>query len=195
MSLAIGGANTTDGEILVTETERERNKLSRYSLSSVGSTKYVVLVDLSDITNWPHTSTGRIDISFIGVTVDRAANSVGSVRIGVVTRVDATNGDLSYFFEVNFTNAADTFISRSENYAPSQIKCGVSAGGVTTAIVGNDKLTNSTAIQTDVALDSFRGATTVSPAVGDIIGEFTYTSGTAYGATMRILYHSETTSG
>ncbi len=183
---------TDDGELLTTETEREENVCSRYAATAVGATLYVVMVDLSDMANFHLTANGRVDISAITVGIDRAANSVGAVNIGVVTRVDATNGDISFFSGTTFVNVSDTSLYRSINLAPSQMKCGVRSG-IPTRFVTNDKLTNSTAIQSDVALNSPLGDATVFPAVGDIVAQFLYTSGTAYNATVRLFYHGEQT--
>lgn len=187
-----GFYQSNDREIYVTETEREKNVVSRYEVSGVDATKWICLVDLSDTTNWKHESTTRIDISAIGIMVDRAANSVGAVNIGVVTRVDGTNGDVKFFSALGFSNTSETFIRFFENYAPSQVKLGVS-GGVLTRLVSNGGVTNDTAIQTDVSLDSFRGSGTVAPAVGDIVVRFLYTSGTSYNSVVRVFYHAEDT--
>lgn len=179
-----------DGELLTTETEREKNVTSRYVATAVAATLWVVMVDLSDVERFHLTGNGRVDISTITLGIDRAANSVGSVSVGVVTRVDAANGDVTFFSGASFVNVSDTNIYRSINFAPSQLKCGVYAG-VPRKIVSNDVVLNSTAIQSDVALNSPLGDATVFPAVGDIVARFLYTSGSAYNASVRLLYHGE----
>lgn len=181
-----------DGEVLITETERERNVFSAYGPGAITSdgTTWACLVDLSDTSNWPHDRTGRIDISIINMQVDKTTNCTGSVSLGVITRVDATNADVTLFAGISFNNASETHLEVSRNFAPSQLKCGVS-GGVATRIVTTAKLTNDTGIQTDVAMASHRGAGTVTPAVGDIVVRFIKTAGTSMTPAVQVFYHGE----
>jgi hypothetical protein len=186
------GANlnlTEDGEVWTTETEREHNVRASYVLTGIQASTWAVLIDLSDTTNFPHDNTGRIDISQISMQVDRGSNSVGLMQIGVVTRVDGVNGDVSTFGALRFENNSDTHVVRDVNLSPSQIKCGV-ADGITSSMITNAAILNDTGLQTDVALGSPRGAATVNPSVGDIVIKFTHTSGGAWTGAAGVLYHS-----
>lgn len=183
---------TAEGELTTVDSGGEKNVLARYYAENIAATTWVVLVDLSDTANFHHDATGRIDISYLSMQIDRPTNAVGAVHIGVVTRVDATNADVTFFAGLHFINSSDTAIIRSENFAPSQVKCGVT-GGLTTKIVNNENVVNDTAIQTDVALASPRGAATVIPAVGDIVAQFQHISGGAYNASVRLFFHGQAT--
>lgn len=65
--------STEDGEVWATNTEREKGVWAALVGSQSGIvTNYFGLVDLSDTVNWPHDSTGRLDISFVRLSVDKS---------------------------------------------------------------------------------------------------------------------------
>lgn len=181
---------TDDGELLVTETEREQNVRASIALTGIQATSWAVLVDLSDTTNFPHEGTGRVDISLINAMIDRASNAVGYMQLCLVTRVSATNGDATVIASIRFENNSETHIARDVNVAPSQIKCAV-VDGATPFMITNAKIVNDTGLQSDVALDSPRGSATVIPAVGDIVVRFVHTSGGQWTGAVGILYHAK----
>jgi len=190
-SLRNAAGVTNDGELITTVTERERNVMSRFIGLNIAATKWVCLIDLSDTTGFPHDSTGRIDVSYIATSVDRDNLAAGSVAVGVVTRVNGTNADVSFFTRLSFEKSDVQHINHPYNLSPSQIKLGV-VDGTTTRFVSNDKELNITAINTGITLDSPLGSSTVTPAVGDVVVKFTVTAGT-YDSTIRALYHSQET--
>ena len=51
---------TSDGEMITTVSERERNLFVAYSLQNVNLTGYAILVDLDDTTNYPTIVTGKL---------------------------------------------------------------------------------------------------------------------------------------
>jgi hypothetical protein len=57
---------TSDGELATTSTERERNVYAVYHDDAIvtGNTDFV-LIDKDDTVNFPHSDTGRIDISTV----------------------------------------------------------------------------------------------------------------------------------
>lgn len=179
-----------DGEVATTSTERERNLAVVYAEAGVSADKYVILVDLSDTTNFPHGDTGRIDISTVRFEVDKASNAQGSVQIGVITRIDGTNADISYLTKLSFINSTSNLLTSFQNWAPSQLKFGVSGGNLTKAIT-NDTETNVAAVNTGATLDSPRGASTVTPAVGDIVLKLGHSAGGTYDVDVEAMYHSE----
>ncbi len=183
---------TSDGEMATTATERERNVMLKLARSAVSSTVYVALIDLSDTTNFPHDSTGRIDVSWIRGVIDKSTASRGTVSVGVITRIDGTDADISYLTSFPFENNGETKIIIEFNVSPSQIKFGTSSGNLHQSIT-DDVETSVVAVNTGLTLDSVRGAGTVTPAVGDIILKAAHTAGGAYNATVELLYHSEST--
>lgn len=182
--------STEDAELYTTVTEREKNVRASYVKTGIQATSWAVLVDLSDETGWPHTGTGRIDISLINAMVDRSANTVGFMQLCVATRVGPTNGDATVIASIRFENNAESHISRDVNVAPSQVKCAV-VDGATPFMITNALIVNDTGLQSDVAIDSPLGAGTVIPAVGDILVRFVHTSGGVWTGAVGVLYHGE----
>ncbi len=177
-----------DNELLTTVTERERNVFVAYAKQNVAANGYAVLVDLSDTTNFPHSRVGRIDLSATYFQVDKQQNATGAVRLGVITRVNGTDADVTFVQGVRFDKSNERHINRDRNYAPSQLKLGVEAGSANRALGVNE--TGITAINTGLTLDSPAGA--VTPAVGDVV--IGWEQGTAnFDFAVSAFYHGETT--
>ena len=177
---------TADGEMIVSTTAQETDVRAVLATVSVGATVYKVLVDLSDTTNFPHDSTGRIDITQLKVAIDPASNSVGSVKIGVITRIDGTNADITYGWSIPFGKSPSRILTVT-NFNPSQMKFSIS-GGATTRIISNDTETSVAAVNTGASLGSPNG--NIAPGLGDVVLKYTYTSGTAYDVQASCFYHS-----
>jgi len=180
---------TSDGELAVTSTERERNVYAAFSAVGVATTTYYALIDLSDTTNFPHDQTGRIDLSVISIDIDRDNTATGQLDIGVITRVDGTDADISYLITTNFSKSDVLHIDNVYNIAPSQVKFGQSGGVLTRAVTSNSE-DDQAAVNTGDPLDSPTGVNTVTPAVGDIILRATRAAG-SYDFTVAVLYHGE----
>lgn len=184
-------ATSADGELQITSIEQEKNNLAAYTKQDVSATTYAVLVDLSDTTNWPHDATGRADLSYVSFQVDRASSTVGRLSLGVITRVDGTDADVVFFRGLIFQHGTETFLERAENFAPSQIKCGVSGGATTHLLVA--ETTGIAAINTATPLDSPLGTATVTPAPGDLVVRFQHDNGGAWTGAVSVLYHAQDT--
>lgn len=182
-------SSSDDNEILITETERERDTFVAYTVADVSASGYAILIDLSDTTNFPHDRTGRIDLSAVYISVDRDSTATGRVRVGVITRVDGTNADITYVQGVNFAKSDERTILRDRRFSPSQIKLGVT-GGVATRVLSSGAETNVAAVNTATPLASPRGAGTVTPAVGDVILNYERTAG-SYNLAVSATYHGE----
>lgn len=178
-----------DGHLRVQQPEFINVQVS-HSKSDISATSWAVLIDLSDTINWPHEPGAGIDISYMSLQVDKAINTLGRFQIGVVTRVNATNGDVSVFRGIIFDKDDGAGrVDRTENFAPSQIRTEVS-GGLTPNFLTSNRILNDTGLQSDVALESPLGPATVIPAVGDIVVRFLHTSGGAWNAAVSCLYSS-----
>lgn len=178
---------TEDGELMVAQTPQERNHYFGLKLTDVAATAHRMLIDLSDTTNYPHDSTGRIDLSALYLQVDRDTSATGVIRVGVITRVNATNADVVYSNGLQFTKSDDRHINRDRNFSPSQLKLDVVNGNAVHLAV--PKSTNIAAINTTTGLVDLYGATK-TPAVGDVVFSCDRTAGT-YDATAAGFYHSE----
>lgn len=165
-----------------------------YSKSDISATSWAVLIDLSDTVNWPHLPGNGIDFSYMSLQVDKPANALGRLQVGVVTRVNATNGDVSVFRGIIFDKDDGAGrIDRTENFSPSQIRTEV-VSGLTPNLLTSTRILNDTGIQTDIALDSPTGTANVFPAIGDIVVRFLHTSGGAWNAAISALYHANPSS-
>lgn len=179
-----------DNETLVTVTERERDTFVAERRTDVAATAYAGFIDLSDTTNFPHDRTGRIDLTATFFSVDRSGSTAtGSVRIGVITRIDGTDADITFVSGVSFNKSDDRAIIRDRQYSPSHLKCGVS-GGALSRILSDFTESNVTAINTGIQLTGPLGLQW-TPAVGDLIVKFTYAGTGTYDASVSAFYHSE----
>ena len=182
---------TSDGELAVTSTERERNVYAVVHDDAVGTgnTDWI-LVDLDDTVNFPHDDSGRIDISAINVHLAQdSGNPEGEFEIGVITRIDGVDSDICWAFAVDFNLPVNIDIREDFNFAPSQLKFEVS-GGDTTRIISDYKVLNDSSINTGVSMNSPRGAGTVTPAVGDIVLRVTNGAG-VLKMFCGVMYHGE----
>ena len=182
---------TEDGELATTVTERERNVYAVVHDDAIGTgnTDWV-LVDRDDTTNFPHDDTSRIDISAINIHIAQGSgNPDGEVLIGVITRIDGTDADITWGFAVDFNLPSNTDARENFNFAPSQLKFEV-IGGNTTRIISNYSSLAESSINTGVSMDSPRGTATVTPGVGDIILRVANNAGTMRMFT-GVMYHGE----
>jgi len=183
---------TTDGEIATTVTERERNVYAVYHDEAVGTGDIdFVLVDKDDTVNFPHSNTGRIDISTINLHLAQTNGSPdGEFIMGVITRIDGVDADICWVFVVDFNlpnNGAD--LREDFNFAPSQLKFEVDSGN-TTRIITNYTSLNDSAFNTATPMPSPRGAASVTPAIGDIVCRLTNGAGDLR-LFIGVMYHGE----
>jgi len=184
---------TEDGELWITETERENNVFIVYGQSGLNTDTYIALIDI-DNPLFPHRiqgqDTNRIDITNVYLTLDVAANTAAEIRYGLISRIDGTDADIWYFSGLPFVVGAQqedrTLIF---NFPPSQLKADL-VGGVLQHGLTNLQETNVAAVNTVTALDSPLGVGTVIPGVGDIIVKYDHTSGSSNFATF-VFYHSQ----
>lgn len=145
--------------------------------------QYQMLVDLSDREQFPHHYTGRIDLYSAFFFVDKGSNTIGAVQLGIITRVDATSADITYVQGVSFNSTSDRSFARDRALI-HPIRCGQSGGKLTKA--PGTSVAGVTAVNTATPLETPYG--TATPAVGDLIVRFAYTSGSAYNAFASIQY-------
>lgn len=183
---------TDDGEVWTTVTERENDVFAVYSESGIAATKYIVLVD-RDNALWPHIrqaqKSARIDITSIYYSVEVSVNASISLLYGVITRIDGTNADITYFTAIPMLSGAaqeDRIISLRG--VPSQVKLDTGGSGVLLHGITNVSESNVAGVNTATALDSPAGAGTVYPTVGDVILKFLRTAGSANFSTF-VFYH------
>lgn len=181
---------TDDGEMWTTETERESNVFVNLSGSqTTAATRYYGLIDLSDTTNWPHTETGAIHLSFIRFATDKANAARGSVALGVIVRIDGTSADISYVGNLSFIEADNNSVTESVNLAPTQLKCNV-VGGRLAFFKASVTETNVTAVNT---ANPMPFGYTFTPAVGDLVMRIQTTTGGNLNWVVGLAYHAHPT--
>ena len=152
----------------------------------------VVLVDLSDSTNFPHSSLETSWINVLGVfgSVETASDGPYDIWLGVISESDATNGTAEWFDVIHCQspqNATDNLghfdIVRDYTLGgsnPDGINCMVTAGATPYLATAQTQAGN-TNWQTDVGLLSPVGAAagaTGKPGAGDIVAWIEETGGT-----------------
>lgn len=116
----------------------------------------IILIDLSDTTNYPHSNTGYIHLEEIYIDVDSGSSSVYTITVGFLENVDATDGDLYEIMHIDGSKDAGLSKEIHKKFYPNGPKC-TSSSIATSGITLND-----TTYQTDVNL-----ATTIDPSTAD----------------------------
>jgi hypothetical protein len=191
--VSTGAELTDDGEMWITETERENDVFAVYSETGLAATKYIALVDL-DNALWPHRIQGqptdRIDVTSIYYSLDLAVNTKGQLLFGVVARINNVNADIEYFAGLPFlTGAQQADQVVSLRAVPSQVKLDLNGDTLLHGIT-NLREENVAAVRTGLALDSPNGAGTVNPAKGDLILKYEHSAGTTAFAVFAF-YHTQ----
>jgi len=72
----------------------------------------VMLIDLSNTTQWPHTNTGHIHLEYLDIAINPDTNYRGTIELGFLTNVDGTDGDFNGIIEFDFGQKSDTIAAR-----------------------------------------------------------------------------------
>ena len=181
------GVLTSTGQSLYPFAVSDRdapNFAASTSGGSVTSTTWAGLVDLSDRANYPHHFTGRIDLYAAYFFVDKGNNTVGAAQMGIITRIDGTDADVEFVQGVSFDNATDNVFVRDRIFT-APIHCGQTSGSLNDVATGF-KETSITALNTGITITGPNG--TFTPAVGDLVVKYDYTSGSGYTAAVSCQY-------
>jgi hypothetical protein len=175
---------TDDGELFTNTKASNRQTRAQYTSGLVTTDTYALLVDLS---SEPYTNYVSLDNLNVNCHL-LAANSSTIIKIGVITRIDAVNADLSWLVSLPFSTAnTNTYLSHTNNYQPSAVQFRVSGGSLVNAYT-NDTSLNVALVNTALTLPSPRGS--VTPAVGDVIMLFDHT-GDNFNSTVGVIYHTD----
>ena len=143
----------------------------------------VMLIDLSDTVNWPHTETGHLDVEYIHVSVNPDTSYVGDVELGFLSDVDATNGDFHVFQTWHFQRVSAPLVDDMFFGQGGHFECSVEHffGKVTA---------NDTTWQTDVDLVGPDGNTSYPSGDGDLVLKIGRTGGSV-DVGITVGYHGE----
>lgn len=132
----------------------------------------IILIDLSSTSMtggiFPHMNKGSINIFEPSVTVDKfSAASSGTVRLGVLTTVNAATGTVTWFYSATPSNLSE--IAPLDTWA---YRTRVDRNAATPFILSSTKTVASTTYQNDTGLAGL-STNDATPEVGDIILEIT----------------------
>ena len=140
------------------------------------STPYV-LVDLSDVTNFPHSKTQELHLLGLLLEAETATDGAFDIWVGVVTENDATNGSVQWVHVFHLESSANPTDSTDRAHAVIDFTLGgVNLAGVNCAVVsgalpffaGNQVQADNVSWQNDTNRASPVGSTTKVGA-GDVV--------------------------
>lgn len=166
---------------IVTHSDHRGDSISFWKTNIAATTGYV-LIDLSDIVNYPHLYVHHIGIDWIIVAGLADSNAVGCYDIGFITRINGTNSDWYSLIHGCFDKKEQKF-DVALNFTPQSLVCLASKH----LSGGSMKFTNDATFRTAATVEGTYGNPT--PAVGDIILKVTLSAGQGNLAVV-IGYHS-----
>lgn len=133
------------------------------NLQAIAATSAFMVIDLSDIVNWPHTKTGHIDILNILMNINPEVSPAfaGDISLGFLENVDADNGDLRIIKTWHLDRGA-TNINQCCNFSMAHY-------AMNSAKWFGPSLLNNALFQTDVNLLGPNGATAYPSGPGDLV--------------------------
>jgi len=155
-------------------------------LQAVAASTAYVLVDLSDVTNFPHSLANWLDLLALELNAEKASDGVFDIWIGVVLENDGTDGSVQWIHvwhleaNGNPTDSTDRFVDCVDfahgGMTPDGIICKVVSSAMP-FFAGNQVDADNVLWQNDVNLTSPVGATT-KPGAGDVVVWVEEVSGT-----------------
>lgn len=149
------------------------------------STPYV-LVDLDDVTNFPHADANWLNLLALQLNTEKASDGAFDIWVGVITENDGTDGTAQWIhvFHIeaigNPVDSTDRFVDcvdfTNGGATPDGIICKVTSGAMP-YFAGNQVDADNVNWQNDTNRTSPVGATT-KPGVGDIVVWVEEVSGT-----------------
>jgi hypothetical protein len=171
------------------QVSREEAGFVKYKWDDIAASTTAILVDLSDITNFPHSKTGYVVVNALRVNIDKAAASTGTVRIGLIVAISTTVGSVEWIHTTNFDrDTVSTHLEEMINFAPACIRAYANTSGATPYLIGISTA-NSTLFQSDVNLPTtYQPSGAVAPAVGDLVLRYDAIGSTAMDIEVELWY-------
>jgi hypothetical protein len=185
------------------ESKEDRSYFVRYNLSvpSASASTATVVISLSSnasTNEWPHVETGELTLSNIKIELDKVAASTVSVRLGVVTAVNASSGSVTWFTGINsLLNVSNTMTNKDGYGTDTVYRLRVTPGsagaeGKTPYLLSSEKLalsaSGSTVYQTDVKLPSPASTGGSFPGIGDLVMDVTKTISAVVNVAVELKY-------
>lgn len=190
ISIGVVEARTNNSDVVFAEAQLNDNVMSRIAINATTTASSVVLVDLSDTTNFKHiSSTGAIEVSQIRINWSSDVQATTTLKFGVIASTTSAGNlvDVYWFDEVSFSNS--TMISggagsgrqeKTLTYQPSAMKLGITSA-LPNGFITGDKDTSSALFSTTTAMSSPVGNQTSGSkaGVGDLVMRIYDQKGTA----------------
>lgn len=185
----IPAAITEDGELWGTRTETENDVWASF-IGTLSASFYGIMVS-KDNSDFPHKKLGqdgeRLDITNIYFILDIGAGASGTIRMGIIRRIDGTDADIDYFMYLPFEGGvAKSLVIQQLNGGSSQLKTDISNGGLLHGITNNSEL-NVAAVNTVTLLPSPGG--NIIPGLGDLAFKYEHGGGTT-NVNLFVFYHN-----
>ncbi len=163
--------------------------------AAVVNSTAAIVIDKSDTTSFPHDKTGHLRILSVDVSIDQVAAGTSTVKVGVLTGVNASSGTVSWFHTLDNTLNVSNTQNRSEySWIPAELNARATSAGAT-AFISNDKTSVTPVVrqpllfQSDVALLNPTG-TEANPAIGDIVAEIQASPANGAIVSIGVVYYS-----
>lgn len=139
----------------------------------IGADTGLMLIDLSDTANWPHTLTGSISLYNIAISIAGSKLTAAEVALGYLSNVDATDGDFTpiHCWMVGFPGTNEPMlINEVIDYSWRGFQSAAAARFAPTSA-------NNALFQTDVNLFGPDGNTAYPSGNGDLVMFIDWTAG------------------
>jgi len=136
-----------------------------FTAGGTGTSVDLIMVDLSDTTNWHHTHTGAVHIEELYVEVDAQVNADYDIILGFLKNVGATDGDFYELTHVAGSKTAGQQKNVSRKFYPNGPYCS------SNKVVTSDITLNDTSFNTATNMKTVRDPATANtpPADGDLV--------------------------
>lgn len=162
---------------------------AHYDVDNVGADTWVVLVDTSDTTTFPHRHPGALVLAELYLSVDRDNTGEGAVVLGVITAIDGTSAQVAEITHLEFRKETTTsHLETQRRWDSHPVRLDQSGGKLTHGIT-SDTYTVA-ALNTGTAVASPAGAASVVPAVADLVVGFLWVAG-SYNSEAHVTYWGE----
>lgn len=145
-----------EGNLNITPHAHPDNGVFHFHVDGLAADTQFILIDISDIINYPHVNTDYVHIDWLDFEVDASANADYTVSIGFLEDVDINSGD--FYVVSHFSGTKQTGQNKElfKRYIPAGVRARASS------VVTHAANIDTTDWQTNVDL-----ATTLDPTTAD----------------------------
>ncbi|MHA2329811.1 MAG: hypothetical protein ACXACR_14945 [Candidatus Hodarchaeales archaeon] len=175
----------SEGRLDVVQHSHPNNGIIHFHIEDVDTTSRFILIDVSDITNYPHDSNTYIHLEDLDVQIDAAAAASYEIELVFLENVDATDGDEYMVWHTSGTKQTGQNKEIYLNWYPNGPRCR------SLSVATHSISLNNVNYQTDVNMRTVLDPTTAdtSPGAGDIILVITIAAG-SINCSVNLSYHA-----